>query len=76
MDRPIGPYEGVQENILIIGDQSETYRRPIGDRHARSETHRRPRHASLVTHLKPTCPIGDPSETNTPHRRSIGDRHA
>ena len=25
---------GVHKNIIIIEDQSETYRRPIGDRHA------------------------------------------
>ena len=44
---------------------SETYRRPIRDL---SETHRRP-----------TCFIGDPSETDMPHRRPtclIGDQHA
>ena len=39
-------------NILLI---LETYRRPIGDQHVCSETHRRP-----------TCLIRDPSETDMP----------
>ena len=50
----------VHENIIIIGDPTETDisdRRPIGDRHAVLKNHRRPRHASSETHLKPTCPI-------------------
>ena len=47
---------GVYENIIIIGDLSE----PLGDRHAWSETHRRP-----------TYPIGDP----TCLWRPIGDQH-
>ena len=48
--------------ILLL---SETYRRPIGDRHAWSETH-----------WRPTCLIGDQSETDMPDRRPIGDRHS
>ena len=56
---------GVHKNIIFIGDLSKTYRRPIGDRHACSETHRRP-----------TCLIGDPSDTDMPDRRPFGDRHA
>ena len=44
----------------------------IGDRHAWSVTHRRPQHASLVTHLKPTCPIAK----YMPNWRHIGDWHA
>ena len=64
--------------ICLIGDPSETHRRPtylmetnmsqhrpIGDQHASSETHRRP-----------TCLIGDPSKTNMPHQIYIGDRQA
>ena len=41
---------------------SQTYQRPIGDL---SETQRRP-----------TCLIGDPSDTDMPYRRPIRDRHA
>ena len=66
------------------------YRRPIGDRHAWSETLRRPRHASSETdmpdqrpirdldmlHQRPTCLLGDPSETKMLHRRPIWNRHA
>ena len=66
----------VHENIIIIGDLSETYRRPIGDP---SETYRRPIRDPSETdmpHRRPTCLIGDPSETDMPYRRPIGDRHA
>ena len=38
-----------------IGDFTKTHLRPIGDQHAGSETHRRP-----------TCLIGNPSETDIP----------
>ena len=54
--------KGTFENIIVIGDPSETYQRPIGDL---SETHRRPirdRHTS--------------SKTDMPHRRPSGVRHA
>ena len=50
----------VHENIIIIGDLSETHRRPIGDPSETDMPHRRPigdRHAS--------------SETDMPHRRPI-----
>ena len=40
-------------------------RRPIGDRHASSETHRRP-----------TCLIGDPSETHWGPTCLIGEKYA
>ena len=57
----------VNKNIIIIGDPLETHQRTIRDL---SETHRRP-----------TCLIGDPSETSTcfsrdldmPDWRPIGD---
>ena len=62
---------------------SETYQRPIRDRHAWSETHWRPRHASSETdmpnrrpigvldmlHRRPTCLIWDSLETDMPYRR-------
>ena len=52
-----------------IGDPLETYRRPIRDRHAWSETHWRPRHASWdLPDQRLTCLIGDPSETDMPDR--------
>ena len=65
-------------------------RRLIKDRHAPSVTdipHRRltsliryPSVTStcfiMVTHLKPTFSIGDPSETDMPRRRPIWNRHA
>ena len=63
---------GVHENISIIGDLSETHRRPIGDSHAWSETHQRPQHASSETYMpdwRPTCLIGDPSQSDMTHRR-------
>ena len=70
--------EGVDENIIIIGDISETHRRPtfligepletdmsdrrpIGDRHACSETN--------MPDRRPTCLIGDPLETDMPDWR-------
>ena len=42
--------------------------RPIGDWHARSETHRRPTCLIRYQHAS--------SETNMSHRRPIGDQHA
>ena len=66
-----GSLKRVLENIIIIEDLFETHRRPFRD----SETNMpdwRPvgdRHASLVTHRRPTCLIGNPSETDMPHRR-------
>ena len=57
----------VHENIIIIGDLSETHRRSIGDQHLLSETH-----------WRPPCLIGDKhawSETNMPHWRPIKARH-
>ena len=45
----------VHENIIIIGDLSETHWRLIGDRHVWSETN-----------WRPTCLIGDASETIMP----------
>ena len=68
-------HKRVHENVIIIGDLSE----PIGDRHACSETHRRPRHASSETNMpyqRPTKLIGDLSETDMLHWRptcQIGD---
>ena len=50
----------VHENIIIIGDPSET---DVPDR--------RPRQASSETHLRPTCPIGDRTdllETGMPNQ--------
>ena len=58
----------VQENIIIIGELSETYQRPIGDQYAWSETYmpdRRSigeRHARLETigdYRRTTCLIRD-----------------
>ena len=66
----------VHKNIIIIGDLSETHRRPIRDL---LETHQRPTGDPSETdmpHRRPTCFIGDPTETNLPHRRPtclIGD---
>ena len=70
--------------ILLL---SETLRRPIGDPHAWSETHRRPHNASSETdmpdqrpigdldmlHWRQTCFIRDPLETDMPDWRPIGD---
>ena len=66
----------VQENIITIGELSETHRRPIRDP---SETHRRPigdQHSWSETHWRPSFLIVDPSETDMPDRRHIGDQHA
>ena len=52
----------VQENIITIGELSETHRRPIRD--------------PLETHRRPTFLIGNPLETVIPDRRPIRDRHA
>ena len=57
----LGPRKATRNEFTKILLLSETYRRPIEDP---SETHRRP-----------TCFIGDPSETDMPHRRPIGDQH-
>ena len=38
--------------------------------------HRRPIGDPLETHRRPTCLIGDQSETDMPHRRPIGDQHS
>ena len=65
----------VQHEFTKILLLSETHRRPIGNP---SETYRRPngdRRASLETHRRPACLIRDPSETDMPYRRPIGDRH-
>ena len=57
---------GVYENIIIIGEPSETVmsdQRPtclIGDRHARSKIHQRP-----------TCLIRTPSETDMPAKFNL-----
>ena len=70
-------------SIIIFGDLSETYRRPIGEvseTHRRtigdpSEMHWRPT-CRLETHRRPICLIGDPSKTDMPHWRLtclIGD---
>ena len=58
----------VYENIIIIGDLSETHRRP---RHASSETDmpdRRPIGDLEIINWSPTCLMGDPSKTNMSHR--------
>ena len=47
------------ENIIIIRDPSETYRRPIG--------------YLLETYRRPTYLIGDPWVTDMPDRRPIED---
>ena len=69
----------------LIGDQLESNipdRRPVGDQHASSETHQRPKclikeqHASSETHWRLTCLIGDSWETNMPDQRPIGGIHA
>ena len=57
----------VDKNIIIIGDPYEIYQRPIGDRHARLEIFRRPRHASSKTDMPDRRPW---------HMYNIGDRHA
>ena len=62
---------GVQENIIIIRDPSETNRPdriPSGDRHACLETHWRHQHAlseTVMLYQRPTC-LWSPSETNMP----------
>ena len=61
-------------SITIMHD-----RRPIKDQHSPSVTdipHRRLTCLISVSSETSTCFIGDPSETNMPHRRSIWNRHA
>ena len=41
-----------------------------------SETYRRPNRDPSQTHRRPTCLIGDPSETDMPDRRPIGDQNS
>ena len=74
----LGSLTWVHENIIIIGDLSETHRRPNGNWHDWSETSRcfiRDRHVWSETNRRPTCPIGDrhaPSKTGMSvetHRR-------
>ena len=49
------PIEDPSESYWkLIGDLAETYKRPIGHRHAWLETHLKPWHASSETHLKPS----------------------
>ena len=76
------PLKRVHENIIIIGDLSETHRRPkflIGDPSETNMPDRRPirdRHASSDSHRRPTFLIGDqPATVETHWRRTclIGD---
>ena len=74
--RPIGDLNMLHpRQKYLIADPLETLECFIWDGHAWSETQWRPRHASLETHLKPTCPIkdqqtcliGDTLETDMPN---------
>ena len=68
----LGTHEKLENSeftkILLL---SETYRRPIRDRHAWSETHQRPQHfirdllETDMPHRRPTFRIRDPSKTST-----------
>ena len=60
-------------------------RKPIGNQHALSETHRIPiclirdQYASSENNMPnriPKCLIGDPAERDMPHQRPIGDQHS
>ena len=62
----------VHTKILLL---SETHPRPT----CLGETHLRPRYATSETdrlHRRPTCLIGDPSQTDMTDWRPITDRHA
>ena len=49
------------------------YRIPIGDRHVLSDT-LGDQHALAETHRRPTCYIGNPTETDMFYRIPTGDR--
>ena len=72
----------VHENIIIIGDLSETHWRLtclFGDLLETDMLDQKPIGDLDMLNWRPTCLIRDPLKTNMPHRRStcpIGDRHA